>query len=181
MSAYNHVELRLFPYGGLHPQLGRSVFIAPGAKVIGDVRLGDEVSVWYNTVIRGDVHYVSIGAGTNIQDGSVCHVTHDTHPLVIGRDVTVGHRVILHGCTVEDLALIGMGAVVLDGAIVRTNAFVAAGAVVTPGTEVPSGTLCAGIPARVVRDLTEEECKRFAESARNYRAYAATTAESLNG
>ncbi len=180
MSGQDHAEPKLFSYAGLHPQLGRSVFIAPGAKVIGDVRLGDEVSIWYNTVIRGDVHYVSIGAGTNIQDSSICHVTHDTHPLVVGRDVTVGHGVILHGCTVEDLALIGMGAVVLDGAIVRTNAFVAAGAVVTPGTEVRSGTLFAGVPGRVVRDLTREERDQFAESARNYRAYAATTAESLS-
>ncbi len=179
MSEERTPEQHLFQYRGLVPQLGNSVFLASGVRVIGDVRLGDEVSVWYNTVIRGDVHYVSIGAGTNIQDGSVCHVTHDTHPLVVGCNVTVGHRVILHGCTVEDCALIGMGAIVLDGAVVRTNALVAAGAVVTPGTEVRSGALFAGVPGKVVRELSDAERSQFADRAQRYREYARHSAESL--
>ena len=172
-------EQHLFPYHGISPKIGKSVFFASGSKVIGDVTLGDEVSVWYNAVIRADIHYVSIGAGTNIQDGSICHVTRGTHPLVVGSRVTVGHGAILHGCTVEDLTLIGMGAIVLDGAVVRKNALVAAGAVVTPDTEVPSGTLFGGIPGKVLRELTDEERAKFAESAHNYRDLARTSAESL--
>lgn len=163
---------RILPYEGIEPTLAEGVFVAPGAYVIGDVQIGRGSSVWYGSIVRGDIHYIRIGAGTNIQDGSVIHVTHETHPTVVGNDVTVGHRVVLHGCTVEDLSLIGMGSIVLDGAVVEKYAMVAAGAVVTPGTVVQSGMLYGGIPAKPLRELTAEEMRGFEESAAHYREYA---------
>lgn len=143
-----------------------------GVRVVGDVRLSDGVSLWYNTVIRGDVHWVRIGADTNIQDNSVLHVTHDTFPLLIGERVTVGHAARLHGCTIEDETLIGIAATVLDGAVIRHHSMVAAGAVVPPGMIVETGTLVAGVPARPIRNLREDEVANFTESAARYRAYA---------
>lgn len=169
----------VLPYEGLEPTLGANVFIAPGAYVIGDVEIGRNSSIWYGSVVRGDVHYIRIGEGTNIQDGSVIHVTHDTHPVVVGSDVTVGHRVVLHGCTVEDLALVGTGSVVLDEAVVEKYAMVAAGAVVTPGTVVQSGMLFGGIPAKPLRELTAEEMREFEDSAARYREYAEAHRSSL--
>jgi carbonic anhydrase/acetyltransferase-like protein (isoleucine patch superfamily) len=147
----------VFPYHEKVPKLGERVFVAPGAQVVGDVSLGDDASVWFNTVVRGDVNYVRIGARSNLQDGCVVHVTHETHPTLIGEGVVVGHAVVLHGCTVEDGALVGIGARVLDGAVVEAGAQVAAGAVVTPGHRVPAGHLAVGIPARVRRELSDEE------------------------
>lgn len=164
---------------GIEPTIGEDVFIAPGAYVIGDVELGNGASVWYGSVVRGDIHYVRIGEGTNIQDGAVVHVTADTGPVVVGRNVTVGHRVVLHGCTVEDLSLVGMGSVVLDGAVVEKYAMVAAGAVVTPGTVVQSGMLFGGVPAKPIRELTAEEMRYFEESAAHYREYAESHRNSL--
>lgn len=157
---------------GVFPTIPGSVMIAPGARIIGDVVIGERSSIWYNVVIRGDVNYIRIGEETNIQDGSVFHVTHDTHPLVIGNRVTVGHGVRLHGCTVEDETLIGIGAIVLDGAVVEERSMVAAGALVPPGMRVPSGKLVAGVPARVRRDLGAEELANFAASASRYVEYA---------
>ncbi|MFP4705760.1 MAG: gamma carbonic anhydrase family protein [Spirochaetaceae bacterium] len=170
---------RVFPYEGIEPTLAEDVFLAPGARVIGDVEIGRGSSIWYAGVVRGDVNYIRIGEGTNIQDGSVVHVTHDTHPTIIGNQVTVGHRVVLHGCTVEDLCLVGIGAVVLDGAVVEKYAMVAAGAVVTPGTVVQSGMLYGGIPAKMLRELTAEEMREFEESAARYREYAEAHRSSL--
>lgn len=144
-------------YKKTRPRLGERVFLAPSAVVTGDVELGDDVSFWFHTVARGDVNWIRIGAGTNVQDGSVLHVSHRTHPLTIGAGVVVGHAAVLHGCTIEDHALIGIGARVLDGACVESFAQIGAGAVVTPGTRIPSGQLALGIPARVMRPLTEEE------------------------
>jgi carbonic anhydrase/acetyltransferase-like protein (isoleucine patch superfamily) len=144
-------------YQEQRPKLGERVFIAPGAHVIGDVRLGDDVSIWFNTVVRGDVNFVRIGAGSNLQDGCVVHVSHETHPTILGAGVVVGHAVVLHGCTVEDGALIGIGARVLDGAVVEAGAQVAAGAVVAPGHRIPAGHLAVGIPARVRRELSDAE------------------------
>lgn len=158
----------LHPYRGRLPQLGSRVWLAPGAHLIGDVTVGDDVSFWFHTVARGDVNSIRIGAGTNIQDGSVLHVTHVRHPLVIGTGVVVGHQVVLHGCTIEDGALIGIGARVLDGAVVEAGAQVGAGAVVAPGHRVPAGHLVLGIPARVARPLTEEEVRRIAETRDRY-------------
>lgn len=156
------------------PQLGDRVFIDDSAVVIGRVQLGTDVSVWPLTAIRGDVHDISIGARTNIQDGSVLHNTSpDSYPprgfpLIVGEDVTVGHRVILHGCTIGDRVLIGMGAIVMDGAVVEPDAIVGAGSVVSPGKVLSSGGLYVGAPAKRVRDLRPEELEFLRYSARHY-------------
>jgi carbonic anhydrase/acetyltransferase-like protein (isoleucine patch superfamily) len=157
---------------GRTPRLGRSTWIAPNATVIGDVELGDDVSIWFGTVVRGDVHSIRIGDGTNIQDNSVVHVTTGKHATVIGRNVTVGHGVTLHGCTVEEGALIGIGSIVLDAAVIGAGAMVGAGALVTPGTVIPPGMLAIGSPARVKRPLSGEELEYVRTSAPNYVALA---------
>ena len=158
----------IHPYQDRRPRLGERVFVAPGARVVGDVELGDDVSVWFGAVVRGDVNWIRIGAGSNLQDGTVVHVTHETHPTVIGAGVVVGHAVVLHGCTVEDGALIGIGARVLDGAVVESGAQVGAGAVVAPGQRVPAGHLVLGVPARVKRPLTDEERRTIGEIRDRY-------------
>jgi carbonic anhydrase/acetyltransferase-like protein (isoleucine patch superfamily) len=158
----------VFPYRGRLPVLGARVFLAPGAQVVGDVDLGEDVSFWYHTAARGDVNWIRIGPRTNIQDGTVLHVAYRTHPLVIGAGVVVGHQAVLHGCTIEDGALIGIGARVLDGAVVEAGAQVGAGAVVAPGARVPAGHLVLGVPARVVRPLTPDEAQRIVETADRY-------------
>ena len=145
------------PYQDRRPQLGERVFVAPGAHVVGDVTLGDDVSLWFGTVVRGDVNRIAIGAASNVQDGTVIHVSHQTHPTVIGAGVVVGHQAVLHGCTIEDGALVGIGARVLDGAVVEAGAQVAAGALVAPGHRIPAGHLAVGIPARPRRELSDEE------------------------
>jgi len=149
--------MSLYEYLGLSPRLGRGVFVAPTASVIGDVVLGDESSVWFNTVIRGDLMPIRIGARTNIQDGCVIHVTGGKAKTSIGDDVTVGHMVLVHGCTVGSRVLVGMGSVLLDGSVVEDDAVVGAGSLVTPGTRIPSGSLALGRPARVVRPLTDAD------------------------
>ncbi|MFZ2619318.1 MAG: gamma carbonic anhydrase family protein [Alphaproteobacteria bacterium] len=164
----------ILPFKGKFPTMGAGVFVAAGASVIGDVTLGVNVNIWFNAVLRGDVHFITVGDNTNIQDGAVCHVTTGKHPLVIGAGVTVGHSAILHGCTVEDTALIGMGAVVLDGAVVQRGAMVAAGAVVTPRTVVPAGELWAGNPAKKLRDVKPDEAAYLLWSAPHYTQLAAT-------
>jgi len=174
------IEQKIFPYKKLLPKLHETVFLASGVKIIGDVEIGARSSVWYNSVIRGDIHYIKIGADTNIQDCSMLHVTYDTYPVNIGNKVTIGHSVKLHGCTINDLSLIGIGAVLLDGSIVEENAMVAAGAVVPPGFVVPSGKLVSGVPAKIVRDLTKKELAEFELTAEKYIRYTNTTIESLN-
>ncbi len=156
------------------PKIPSSVFIAPGARIVGDVEIGEDASVWFNAVLRGDVNSIRIGRRTNIQDGAIVHVTFKKHATVIGHDVTVGHGAILHGCTIRDHVLIGMGAKVLDGAIVGRHSLVAAGAVVTEGFEVPERSLVAGVPAKPVRDLTDEEINAIGQSAERYIQYAET-------
>ena len=165
-------DISVVPHQGKKPVIPDSVYLAPGVRIIGEVTLGERCSIWYNVVIRGDVHFIRIGEETNIQDGSVLHVTHDTHPLVIGNRVTAGHAVRLHGCTIEDETLIGIGAIVLDGARVEKQSLVAAGALVPPGMVVPSGTLVAGVPARVRRNLSRTEREDLVASAARYVAYA---------
>jgi len=172
-------EIKLFPYVGTYPELGENVFLASGVKIVGDVKIGNNSSIWYNTVIRGDVHFVKIGELTNVQDCSMLHVTNGKFPLTIGNKVTIGHSVTLHGCTLKDLCLVGMGAVVLDGAIVEENSMVAAGAVITPGFVVPSGKLVAGVPGKIIRDLTKEEIEEFTVSAERYKKYSKITQDSL--
>jgi carbonic anhydrase/acetyltransferase-like protein (isoleucine patch superfamily) len=162
------------PYLDAMPRLGLNVYVDPAAVVIGDVEIGEDSSIWPCAVARGDVHYVRIGARTNIQDGAVLHVTHDGEytpggfPLVIGDDVTVGHGAIVHACTVKDACLIGMNATVLDGAVVSRHAIVGAGAVVSPGKVVGEGELWVGNPARRVRMLSDQEIERLYYSARHY-------------
>ena len=162
----------ILPYLGKTPQINPTAFIVESADIIGDVTIGAESSVWFRAVIRGDVHYIKIGERTNVQDGALLHVTHDTHPLVIGNEVTIAHGVILHGCTVKDRVLIGMGAIVLDGAVLNEECIIGAGAVVPPGMIVPRRTLVMGVPARVKRELAEEEVAYLKESALNYVRYA---------
>ncbi len=161
----------ILPYRGIRPKLHGSVFVAEGAQIIGDVEIGRDSSVWFNTVVRGDVHYIRIGDRTNIQDNSILHVTHDKYPLVIGSEVTVGHGTILHAATIKDRCLIGMGAKVLDNASVGPYALVAAGSLVLEHFVVPEGTLVAGVPARVKRMLTDEERRQIVQSAQNYVDY----------
>jgi Carbonic anhydrases/acetyltransferases, isoleucine patch superfamily len=136
------------------------------------VELGEESSVWFQTVVRGDVNFIRIGAGTNIQDSCVLHVTRDTRPLIIGDEVTAGHRVVLHGCTVQNCVLIGIGAIILDGAVVEENSIVGAGTLVPPGFRVPSETIVMGVPAQVKRQIKPEEVEHIKQSARNYVEYS---------
>ncbi len=173
-------EQKLFPYENYYPKIHHSVFLASGVKIIGNVEIGAGSSIWYNVVIRGDVHYIKIGEMTNIQDLSMLHVTNGKYPLNIGNKVTIGHSVKLHGCTLQDLCLIGIGAIVLDGATVEENSMVAAGAVVIPNFIVPSGKLVAGVPAKVVRDLSDYEIADLESSALRYKKYSEITINSLN-
>ncbi|HYG69375.1 MAG TPA: gamma carbonic anhydrase family protein [Anaeromyxobacteraceae bacterium] len=160
------------PFGGTEPRVDPSVLVLDGALVIGDVEIGPDSSIWFGTVLRGDVNRITIGARTNLQDQTVVHVTRGTHPTVVGDDVTVGHRVTLHGCTVHDRSLVGIGAIVMDGAVVGPDAMVGAGALVPPNMIVPPGVLVVGAPARVKRSLTPAELAHLRESARNYVEYA---------
>ena len=159
-------------FQGIIPVIPKSCFIEDTAVVIGDVVMGEQCSVWFHTVIRGDVHYIRIGHRTNIQDLSMLHVTHDTHPLIIGSDVTIGHHVVLHGCTLKDRVLIGMGAIVMDGALIGEDSVVGAGALVTERTIVPPKSLVLGSPAKVRRPVTEKELSWIRESSANYVRYA---------
>ena len=160
------------PFQGTKPTVPASCYIEDTGIVIGDVVMGEECSVWFHAVIRGDVHYIRIGSRTNVQDLCMLHVTHDTHPLIIGSEVTVGHSVVLHGCTVKDRVLIGMGAIVMDGAVIGENSVVGAGALITEGTIVPPKSLILGAPARVKRPVTDQELAWITESADNYVKYA---------
>ncbi|WGI25821.1 gamma carbonic anhydrase family protein [Halomonas alkaliantarctica] len=161
-------------YQGMEPQLGERVYIDPASVVIGDVVMGDDCSVWPMTVIRGDMHRIRIGARTSVQDGSVLHITHasdfspEGFPLTIGDDVTIGHKAILHGCTLGSRILVGMGAIVMDGAVVEDEVIIAAGAVVTPSKHLESGYVYAGNPAKALRPLKEKERAFFPYTAGNY-------------
>jgi carbonic anhydrase/acetyltransferase-like protein (isoleucine patch superfamily) len=159
-------------WGGKSPRLDDSVWVAENAVVVGDVEIGPGSSVWFGCVIRGDVNHIRIGARTNVQDATVVHVTSHTHPTRVGDDVTIGHRVTLHGCTVKDRCLIGIGALVMDGAVVGEDAMVGAGSLVPPGMVVPPRTLALGAPAKVKRELTQEEVDFLRKSAASYAGYA---------
>ncbi len=150
------------------PKLGANVFIAENALVIGDVEIGDDSSVWYGSIVRGDVNYIRIGARTNVQDMTMIHVSSKTHPTILEDEITVGHRVTLHGCHVESRCLIGMGSILLDGVRVGNNSLVGAGSLLTPGTIIPPRSLVIGSPARVKRELTRYEIAYLDRSWRNY-------------
>lgn len=155
-------------FKGKAPELAGEVFVAEGAVIIGDVRIDDGSSVWFGAVIRGDVNWIRIGRNVNVQDGAVLHV--DPHaPLDIGDDVTIGHRAVLHGCTIGNRVLIGMGSIVLDGAVIEDGAIVGAGALVPQGKRIPAGSLAVGVPAKVVRELSPEEVQGIERSALGYR------------
>lgn len=159
-------------FEGKTPLIGDGVFLAETAVVVGDVEIGARSSIWYGAVLRGDVHYIRVGEETSIQDGSILHVTGGKHATRVGDRVTVGHAVTLHGCTVHDRCIIGMGSVVLDQAEIGEGCIVAAGSVVTPGTRIPPGSLAVGSPARVRRDLTPDELVSLDVSAEHYLALA---------
>jgi gamma-carbonic anhydrase len=157
---------------GFTPQFGSDCFLADTAVVIGEVNMGDNCTVWFNAVVRGDVHSITIGDNTNIQDGAIIHCTYQKAKTVIGSNVSVAHNAIVHGCTVEDNVLIGMGAIVMDDAVIGRDSVIAAGAVVLPGTHVESGSIYAGTPARRIKDIGPEMKEVIARTARNYPMYA---------
>ena len=158
---------------GIRPTFGKNCFLADNATLTGDVIMGDDCSVWFNAVVRGDVHSIRIGNNVNIQDGAIIHCTYQTAPVNIGNNVSIAHNAIIHGCTIHDNVLIGMGAIVMDGTIVNSNSIVGAGALVTEGTVVESGTVWAGVPAKKIKDLDpgllEGQVNRI---SRNYHKYA---------
>jgi len=156
---------------GVVPQYDATNFIAETAAVIGDVHLGHDASIWFSATVRGDVHRIRIGARSNIQDNAVVHVTHGSSPTTIGEGVTVGHSAVVHGCTIEDDVLIGMGAIILDNAVIGRHSIIGAGALVTSGVHIPPGSLVLGSPAKVVRPLTAQEIDSIAHYARNYVRY----------
>lgn len=164
----------LRPYLDTYPTVAFNVFIDSSSVVIGDVRIAEDVSIWPLAVLRGDVNYIEIGARTNIQDGSVLHVTHKSasnpegNPLIIGEDVTIGHKVMLHGCTIGNRVLVGMGSIVLDGVIIQNDVVIGANSLVTQGKKLESGYLYVGSPAKAARKLTESELEHLRYSANNY-------------
>lgn len=157
---------------GKAPQYGKDCFFADNAVVVGDVEMGDNCSVWFNAVVRGDVHYIKMGDRVNVQDGAVIHGTYQKSPTNIGNNVSIAHNAVVHGCTVHDNVLIGMGAIVMDDCVVNSNTIIAAGAVVTSGTIVESGSIYAGVPAKKVKEISEElisgEIERIAYSYIKY-------------
>jgi carbonic anhydrase/acetyltransferase-like protein (isoleucine patch superfamily) len=163
-----HQSPIILPYKGIMPQIHPSAFLAPGVMVIGDVHIGKESNIWPGCVIRGDVHRIRIGARTNLQDGTIVHVTRGTGPTEIGSGITVGHACVLHACTLEDDAFIGMRATLMDGALVKSGGMVAAGALLAPGKTVPGGEIWAGSPARLFRPMSEAEKAFIRVSAQNY-------------
>lgn len=158
-------------YRGKFPQIAASAYIDPASVIIGDVTIGEESSVWPMTVVRGDVHYVRIGNRTNVQDGCVLHVMKDQYPLVLADEVTVGHSVTLHGCTIESRVLVGMGCVILNGAVIGTNCIIAAGSLITERTIIPAGSIVMGSPGKVKRTLSAGELASIGEYAERYVGY----------
>jgi gamma-carbonic anhydrase len=157
---------------GYTPTFGNNCFLAENATVVGEVRMGDNCTVWFNAVVRGDVHSITIGNNTNIQDGAVIHCTYQKARTIIGSNVSIAHNAIIHGCTIQDNVLVGMGAIVMDDAVVGENCVIAAGAVVLPGTVIEGGTIYAGMPAKKIKDISEEMRAVIKRTASNYPMYA---------
>jgi len=170
----------IYPIKGISPTIGKNTFIAENATIVGDVVMGDNCSVWFNTVIRGDVHSIRIGNNVNIQDGAVIHCTYQKHPVSIGNNVSIAHSAIVHGCTIHDNVLIGMGSIVMDGVVVESDSIIAAGAVVSQNTLVESGSIYAGVPAKKIKSiekhLLEGQVNRIAKS---YTLYASWHDENI--
>ena len=165
----------ILPLFDKHPQFGKNCFVAPNATIIGDVIMGDDCSIWFNAVVRGDVHYIRIGNKVNIQDGAVIHCTYEKNPTNIGNNVSIGHNAIVHGCTVRDNVLIGMGAIVMDRCDIQSNTIIAAGSVVLEGTVVEEGSIYAGVPAKKVKDIDKNmihgEIERIANNYLKYSSW----------
>ena len=159
---------KFIPYNNIYPQIAKDSFVAPSADIIGDVKVGSKTGIWFGCVLRGDVAKIRVGDRTNIQDGTVIHVTRGGHPTIIGSGVTIGHQALLHACNLQDSCFVGMGATIMDDAIVETGAMVAAGALVTPGKVIKKGQIWAGNPAKYFRDLTQEESDFIEISENNY-------------
>ena len=176
----------LIPFGGKAPRIAPDAFVAPGARLIGDVEIGGQASIWYNCVLRGDVNRISIGARTNIQDGSVIHVDSPKagdetgHQTIIGEDVLIGHMAMVHGCILHDRAFVGLGSIVMDGCEIESEAMLAAGAMLTPGKRIPAGQLWAGRPAKYVRDLSPDELAGQRQGVAHYVALAKAHREALS-
>ncbi|MCA6433938.1 MAG: gamma carbonic anhydrase family protein [Cytophagales bacterium] len=157
---------------GFTPQFGENCFLADNAVVVGEVVMGDECTIWFNAVVRGDVHSITIGHRTNIQDGAIIHCTYQQARTIIGNNVSIAHNAVVHGCTIEDNVLIGMGAIVMDDAVIGSGSVIAAGAIVLPGTKVETGSVFAGIPAKRMKDVGEEMKMVIERTAKNYPMYA---------
>jgi carbonic anhydrase/acetyltransferase-like protein (isoleucine patch superfamily) len=162
----------IIAYKGIKPKIGHGVFIASGVSLIGDLEIGEETNIWFNTTVRADCNIIRIGKRVNIQDNSVIHVTHGTGPVHMGDDITVGHGAIIHACTIKSHCLIGMGAIILDQAVIPEHSFVAAGSLVSPGKTFPPGHLIKGSPAVAVRPLKDHELKGLGDSVKYYLEYA---------
>ena len=160
--------MTIIAFNGVAPDIAADAFVAPGARIIGNVTIGARASIWYNCIVRGDVGAITIGARTNIQDGSVVHVTGGKFNTVIGEDCLIGHLAMIHGCTLEDHAFVGLGAIVMDGCVIETDAMLAAGAMLTPGKRIPAGQLWAGRPAVYLRDLKPDDIARNRAGAAGY-------------
>ncbi len=158
---------------GKTPQMGKDCFIAENATIVGEVSMGDQCSIWFNAVVRGDVNYITMGNKVNVQDGAVIHGTYQKSATIIGNNVSIGHNALVHGCTIKDNVLIGMGSIVMDGCVVESNSIIAAGAVVTTGTHVPEGSVFAGMPAKKIKDIsTELSSGEIDRIANNYVKYS---------
>ncbi|MBC8753112.1 gamma carbonic anhydrase family protein [Kordia sp. YSTF-M3] len=160
------------PVNGKYPQIGTDCFIAENATIVGEVSMGNQCSIWFNAVLRGDVHFIKMGDKVNVQDGAVIHATYQKSPTTIGNNVSIGHNAIVHGCTIHDNVLIGMGSIVMDDCVIESNSIIAAGAVVTKNTHVKSGSIYAGVPAKKVKDISDElisgEINRIADNYVEY-------------
>ncbi len=163
------------PVNGKYPQIPEDCYIAENATIVGDVIMGSQCSIWFNAVIRGDVHYIKMGNKVNVQDGAVIHATYQKSPTTIGNNVSIGHNAIVHGCTIKDNVLIGMGSIVMDDCVVESNSIIAAGAVVTQNTRVEAGSIYAGVPAKKVKDISEDlisgEINRIANNYVKYSSW----------
>ena len=169
------MQALVLPYNGVSPQFGQDVFLAPNCTIVGDVELGDRVSVWYGVILRGDVHSIRVGEDSNIQDGAIFHGTYQAWPVRLGRRVSIGHAAMVHGSVIEDDVLIGIGARLLDGAKIGSYSLVAAGAVVREGVTIPPRSLVTGVPGRVKRQLTDAEIERIKTTPKYYNQYARDT------
>ncbi|MCC6274440.1 MAG: gamma carbonic anhydrase family protein [Leptospiraceae bacterium] len=161
----------IYEFKGVRPNIHETAFIAPSAEVIGNVTVGKNSSIWFQTLVRGDVNYIKIGENVNIQDMSVVHVARDKFPTLIGDNVSIGHRAIIHGCILNNFSFVGMGATLMDGVELGEYAFVAAGTLIPPGKKIPPGVLVMGSPGKIIRDITDEDREIITRTAKNYSGY----------